>query len=89
MTLRDHNQPTQKPTISPHNLKTNCFTRKNTHQWSKGGPISPFLDHYPPTQKTKLLNIAIITNHNIMIYNNNLAKRSFATGVRKILSEER
>lgn len=89
MTLRDHIKPTQRPTISPHNLKTNCFTRKNTHQWSKGGLISPPLDHYSPTQKTKLLIIAIITNHNIMIYNNNLAKHSFATGVRKILSEER
>lgn len=57
--------------------------------WSKDGLISPSLDHHTPTAKTKSLNIATNINHNIMIYNHNLAKHSFATGVRKILSEER
>ena len=89
MMLSDHNQPTPRPTTSPHNLETNCFTRKNTHQWSKDGLISPSLDHHTPIPKTKPLNIATNINHNIMIYNHNLAKRSFATGVREILSEER
>ncbi len=87
--LSDHNQPTLRPTTSPHYLETNCFTRKNTHQWSKDGLISPSLDHHTPTAKTKSLNIATNINHNIMIYNHNLAKHSFATGVREILSEER
>lgn len=88
MMLSDHNQPTTRHTIGPHKFKTNCFKRKNTHQWSKDGLIGPSLDHYTPTQKMKSLNIATIINHNHMIYNNNPAKRSFATGVRKIPSEK-
>ncbi|EEC0578702.1 hypothetical protein GOE70_20690 [Salmonella enterica] len=79
----------QQDTQSAHiNLKPTVLKEKTHISVSKDGLIGPSLDHYTPTQKMKSLNIATIINHNHMIYNNNPAKRSFATGVRKIPSEK-